>query len=71
MHLLSVTMAACVMVSLLALGPAIGQSMGEKTGVNSALGIAPTTQDFVTEGQAALCLRYSRASLPSSLGHKR
>ena len=46
---ISVTMAACVMVSLLALGPAIGQSMGEKTGVNSALGIAPTTQDFVTE----------------------
>jgi predicted outer membrane protein len=37
------------MVSLLALGPAIAQSMGEKTGVNSALGIAPTTQDFVAE----------------------
>jgi putative membrane protein len=28
---------------------ASAQSVGEKTGVNSALGVAPTTQDFVTE----------------------
>ena len=28
-------------------GPALAQSAGEKTGVNSALGIAPTTADFV------------------------
>jgi putative membrane protein len=57
-------------ICLILSGPAFGQSIGEKTGVNSALGIAPTTQDFVNEGQAAICLRYSRASLPSSLGHK-
>jgi putative membrane protein len=30
-------------------GPALAQSAGEKTGVNSALGIAPTTADFVKE----------------------
>jgi putative membrane protein len=30
-------------------GPALAQSVGEKTGVNSALSIAPTTNDFVTE----------------------
>jgi putative membrane protein len=30
-------------------GPLHAQSIGEKTGVNSALGLAPKTQDFVTE----------------------
>ena len=34
--------------SLLAL-PAVAATVGEKTGINSALGIAPTTKDFVTE----------------------
>jgi putative membrane protein len=29
--------------------PALAQSVGEKTGVNSALGITPTTADFVKE----------------------
>jgi putative membrane protein len=29
--------------------PALGQSVPEKTGVNSTLGISPSTQDFVTE----------------------
>ena len=36
--------------AVLLLAPvAHGQSLGEKTGVNSTLGVAPTTQDFVTE----------------------
>jgi putative membrane protein len=30
-------------------GPALAQSLGEKTGVNSALGVTPKTTDFVTE----------------------
>src|SRR3979409_2081423 len=30
-------------------GPALAQSAGEKIGVNSALGVAPTTADFVKE----------------------
>src|SRR3954468_13430048 len=34
---------------LLLAGPALAQSAGEKTGVNSALGIAPSTPDFVKE----------------------
>jgi putative membrane protein len=34
---------------LLFAGPALAQSIGEKTGVNSALGISPTTADFVKE----------------------
>ena len=38
-----------VLGSVLLAGPLFAQSMGEKTGVNSALGIAPTTPDFVKE----------------------
>jgi putative membrane protein len=34
---------------LLLASPALAQSAGEKTGVNSALGISPTTADFVKE----------------------
>jgi putative membrane protein len=34
---------------ILLAGPAFAQSVGEKTGVNSTLGVAPTTADFVTE----------------------
>jgi putative membrane protein len=34
---------------LLVAGPTLAQSVGEKTGVNSTLGIAPTTADFVKE----------------------
>ena len=29
--------------------PAMAQSVGEKTGVNSLIGVAPSTQDFVTQ----------------------
>ncbi|MBP1294242.1 DUF4142 domain-containing protein [Bradyrhizobium elkanii] len=36
---------ACALLA----GPALAQSLGEKTGVNSALGVAPTTADFVKE----------------------
>ena len=34
---------------LLAAGPVSAQSIGEKTGVNSTLGISPSTADFVKE----------------------
>ena len=34
---------------LLLASPSLAQSTGEKTGVNSALGISPTTADFVKE----------------------
>jgi putative membrane protein len=34
---------------LLIAGPVLAQSVGEKTGVNSTLGIAPSTEDFVKE----------------------
>lgn len=38
-----------VLGSVLLASPLFAQSMGEKTGVNSVLGIAPTTPDFVKE----------------------
>ncbi|HEY0329617.1 MAG TPA: DUF4142 domain-containing protein [Rhodopseudomonas sp.] len=38
-----------VATCLLFATPVLAQSLGEKTGVNSTLGIAPTTQDFVTQ----------------------
>jgi putative membrane protein len=41
----SIIALGCVLLA----GPALAQSAGEKTGVNSALGIAPTTADFVKE----------------------
>jgi putative membrane protein len=40
-----VLLAACIVLA----GPAFAQSVGEKTGVNSALGITPKTTDFVNE----------------------
>jgi putative membrane protein len=39
---------SCGLCLLLAM-PAMAQSVGEKTGVNSVAGVAPSTQDFVTE----------------------
>jgi putative membrane protein len=39
-----------LMGCLIFAGPALAQSAGEKTGVNSALGISPTTADFAKEG---------------------
>lgn len=38
-----------VAVCLLASAPAFAQSMGEKSGANSVLGVAPTTADFVLQ----------------------
>jgi putative membrane protein len=40
---------AFVVGCVLLASPALAQSAGEKTGVNSVLGVAPTTQDFVKE----------------------
>src|SRR5689334_21563270 len=36
-------------IALLAATPVLAQSVGEKSGVNSALGMAPATADFVKE----------------------
>jgi putative membrane protein len=44
-----VTAGSVAALGLLLAGPAPAQSVGEKTGVNSALDVAPSTADFVKE----------------------
>lgn len=45
-----------------------GQSVGEKTGVNSALGISPSTQDFVTEAANGDALEIAAAKIAEQKG---
>jgi putative membrane protein len=46
-----------------------GQSLGEKTGVNSTLGITPTTQDFVTEAGNSDMLELAAAKIAEEKGN--
>lgn len=48
---------------------AYGQSVGEKTGVNSTLGISPTTQDFVTEAASSDMLEIAAAKVAQQKGN--
>lgn len=48
---------------LAALAPAFAQSVPEKTGINSAMGIAPKTQDFVTEAAQSDMLEIASSKL--------
>jgi putative membrane protein len=57
-------------VALFMLAPlAQAQSVGEKTGVNSALGISPTTQDFVTEAANSDMMEIAAAKLAQEKGN--
>jgi putative membrane protein len=40
---------AAVALCLIFAGPALAESVSEKTGLNSLVGTSPNTQDFVTE----------------------
>lgn len=42
---------------------AFGQSVGEQTGVNSALGIAPKTEDFIKEAATSDMLEIDAAKI--------
>ena len=44
-------------------GPAFAQSAGEKTGINTTLGITPNTQDFVTEAANSDMLEIASSKL--------
>src|ERR1700733_14320383 len=48
---------------------AFAESVGEKTGVNSTLGISPTTQDFVTEAANSDILELAAAKLAEGKGN--
>jgi putative membrane protein len=54
---------------LLLAGPALAQSMGEKTGVNSTLGIAPTTADFVKEAAISDMFEIQASKLSQDKGN--
>ena len=66
MNKLVISLALAVLVSAPA---AMAQSVGEKTGVNSALGISPTTQDFVTEAANSDMLEIAAAKLAQERGN--
>jgi putative membrane protein len=48
---------------------ALAQSVGEKTGVNSALGIAPKTEDFIKEAAISDMLEIEAAKLAQQKGN--
>jgi putative membrane protein len=60
----SATFGICLLLAM----PAFAQSLGEKSGVNAAAGITPSTQDFVTEaGQSDMFeIQSSEAALNST-----
>jgi putative membrane protein len=48
---------------------ALAQSVGEKTGVNSALGIAPKTEDFIKEAATSDMLEIEAAKVAEQKGN--
>lgn len=62
-------LAVSVAVAALVISPlALAQSVGEKTGVNSALGISPTTPDFVKEAANSDMLEIAAAKIAQDKG---
>jgi putative membrane protein len=55
-------LAACILLA----SPAFAQSVGEKTGVNSALGITPKTADFVNEAATSDMFEIQSSKLAAS-----
>lgn len=65
MKKLILILAATTMLS----GPVLAQSIGEKIGVNSTLGIAPKTEDFVTEAANSDMLEIAAAKIAQQKGN--
>lgn len=63
------TILIAVAAATLLTGAAFAQSIGEKTGVNSALGISPTTQDFVKQAVMSDMLEISAAKIAQQKGN--
>jgi putative membrane protein len=60
-----------IMACLLLPGTTQAQSLGEKTGVNSALGIAPKTADFVNEAASGDMFEIESSKLATQKGNDR
>ena len=67
MHKLTATSSVLALLLLAPLAQA--QSIGEKTGFNSALGISPTTQDFVSAAANSDMLEIATAKLAQENGN--
>jgi putative membrane protein len=65
MKMLATFVAAAVLLS----SAAVAQSVGEKTGVNSALGISPTTADFVKEAAMSDMLEIEAGKIAQQKGN--
>lgn len=61
-------LASLAAIAILVASPAFAQSAAEKTGVNSALGISPTTQDFVKEVAMSDMLEIESGKLAQQYG---
>jgi putative membrane protein len=57
-----ITIAICSLFAF----PALAETVGEKTGVNSSLGIAPTTNDFVQEAAISDMFEIQSSKLASA-----
>lgn len=62
-------LAILVIATCLVSSAAFAQSMGEKTGVNSTLGIAPTTADFVKEAATSDMTEIAAAKIALEKGN--
>jgi putative membrane protein len=60
----SMIVLGCVLLA----SPALAESIGEKTGVNSTLGVAPTTADFVQEAAASDMFELESSKLAEQKG---
>src|ERR1700709_1142898 len=63
------TMITLAFASVLLSSAAYAQSTGEKTGVNSALGIAPKTEDFIKEAAMSDMLEIEAAKIAQTKGN--
>jgi putative membrane protein len=63
------TLTALTLTALFLSTAAFAQSAGEKTGVNSTLGIAPTTPDFVKEAAMSDMLEIAAAKVAEQKGN--
>jgi putative membrane protein len=63
--------AIIVLASVLLASPVLAQSVGEKTGVNSMLGVAPTTADFVKQVAASDMFEIESSKLAEQKGNAR
>jgi putative membrane protein len=55
----------CILVA----GPALAQSIGERTGVNSTLGISPTMADLIKEAANSDMLQIAAATFVQEKGN--